>query len=306
MLVAARLTTMGIVLSSSIPSLGAERVERVESAARGSTSDYRSMYRGLIIGGGFEMGAYGEALPATAGAQTAGIKSFAGRQLLLTWDAAGGVVGGYGGNEHPGFWFIGGRVHASGELGYRFLHERAFSPYAGAGADFALSAVDVSSAPAGGPNAANNLDGLAGETGAFATRYSAGASYLNEGKSFVLTLFVDEALRPKAGASIVPLFYEIGIHAQYDVSKNFSVLVEALYGTAAKKSEGSFGSTTEAKYEEARIAARKMFGKGFWIAVDGKVAERGNTTTYAGSPITYVTSGPVSPSVALTLGIPIE
>jgi hypothetical protein len=287
-------------LLSSIRSLHAD------PTARDSTSDYRSVYRGIIVGSGFEMGSYGEAVPGSAGAETAGVRSLEHRQLLLTWDAAGGVTGGYGGNESPGFGFVGGRVDLSGELGYRFERERTFSPYAGAGAEFAFSAVDVPSAPAGGPNAANNLDGLAGETGRFATRCNIGGSYLSDRHSLELTAFAQEALRPKGSWAATSLYYEVGIHAQYDLSQRLSLLAEALYGVTAKKSERAFGSTTEGRHEEAVLVARKMFGKGFWVALEGSVAENGNVTTYAGSPITYSTSGPPSLAAALTLGIPIE
>jgi hypothetical protein len=259
-----------------------------------------------VVQGGFGEGAYGQALAGLAGLKTTGIESLASRRLVLDWDAQGGFVGGYGGNEHPGFGFAGVDLDSRVELGYRLLPRSAWSPYLATGAQFAWSVIAVPSAPAGGPNAMNRLDGLAGDTGRVASRYSAGGSHLIGRHSLLLTALAQEALRAPASWAKGSLYFELGLHAQYDLSRSLRLDVEALYGKTGKKSEPAFDSTRVANHWEALLAAKKMFLKGFWVALDGKISKDGSRSTYLGSSIIYAASAPLAWSAALAVGIPIE
>jgi hypothetical protein len=53
------------------------------------------------------------------------------------------------------------------------------------------------------------------------------------------------------------------------------------------------------------LALRKMFGKGWWLQLDGKISEDFTKSIYANSPITYNTAAQPQPSVGLSVGIPI-
>ena len=287
-------------------SASCEGLLRAESTAQEVITPYRSTYDGLVVQGGFGEGAFGEAIEGFAGLQSTGIGSLARRELLLDWDAHGGFVGGYGGNEHPGFGFAGVALDSRAELAYLLLPRSVWSPYVATGAQFALSAIAISSAPPGGPNAMNRLDGLAGDTGRVATRDSVGGSYLMGRHLLLLAAFAQEALRAPASWARSSLYFELGLRAQYDVSRSLRLEVEALYGKTGKKSEAAFGSTTEANHWEALLEAKKTLFKGFWVALGGRVSRDSNRTVYLESSIAYVTLTPLAWSAALALGIPIE
>ncbi|MBI3542109.1 MAG: hypothetical protein HY075_02380 [Deltaproteobacteria bacterium] len=269
--------------------------------------EFTTKTSGISVGAGFGTGTYGEQIPGHVALELDGVKSWDGRKYVLTWNAQAGATGGYAGNQHPGFFFAGGYLKGNGELGYRLTPESNWSPYMSGGADAAFSGVAALGTPLDKYDTINNLDGLAGVNGAFSLRYSLGASYLNPKHALTLTAFVQEALRAPGSFSDSTLYNEVGLHGQYDYKNSFSIVMEALYGTSLLDTHDSaFGSTTEKERFEAVMSVRKLFGKGWWVALDTKVSEEGAKTVYSGSPVTYTTNGPLSPYVGLSLGIPIE
>ncbi len=279
--------------------------QKCPSPPAGGSAEYRSVTCGIAIGGGFAVGKFGLAIPAQAVYQTTGLQSYDGRKFLLQWDASAGAVGGYAGNEHPGFFFVGGKLNLSSELGYRTMPTSNWSPYLGSGLNLNGVATAVVGQPLGTLNQHNNLDGLAGVYGVAATRFSFGGSYLDPKHSLLLTAFVQEALRAPGSVASGNAYTEVGVHAQLDVTKNLNIMLEALYGKTGQMTDPAFGATNQGSHFEAVASVRKMFGK-WWVSLDGKISEDGNKTTYDASPLVFTTATPLVPSISLSVGVPIQ
>ena len=267
--------------------------------------EFKSTARGLVIGAGFALGNYGEAIPGSVMYETKGIQSIDGRKYLLQWDAAGGATGGYAGNEHPGFYFAGAKLNLSGELGYRAMPTSNWSPYVSVGGQVAGTAVAVIGLPPDGYYAANSTSGLSGVRGVAATRFSLGSSYLDPKHSLLLTAFVQEALRSPGSAASGAAYTEVGLHAQFDVTQSWSIMLEALYGKTGQQTDPVFNAINQGTHMEAVASVRKMFGK-WWVGLDGKLSEDTNKTIYSNIPNTYNTATPTYPSIGLSLGVPIQ
>jgi len=301
----------GVLLGSIRPAWGSDAgppmaPESTDARPAWPPWDHRSLYRGIAVSGAYEAGTFGQAIPWFLGAETAGVRSMAQGRVIVSWDAAAGGVAGYGGNEHPGFGFAGGRLDTAAELGYRFVHERAISPYVATGAQIDLMAIAVLSAPPGGARAMNDLGGLAGTNGWLLARWGAGGSLLTRRHSFEIMAFAQEALRAPASWDAVALYFEYGARVHEDLSRTINCAAEVSYGRPRTTFNRAFGSSTEAWHAQATVNVKKTLGKGFWVALDLKMARDGHHTVYSAAGTTYDTFGILYESAGLTLGVPIR
>jgi hypothetical protein len=276
------------------------------SAAAATAVELHATLSAVTLAGGFESGPFGEAIPVWLGVESVGTKSAAHRRLVVSWDARGGVVGGYGGNEHPGFWFGGSDLDAAAELGYRLLGPADLSPVVAAGGAVDWTAVSVLSHQAGGASAMNDLDGFAGSTGWAATRWGLGASYLTSRDALEILAFAQEAARAPATWSDVSLYLEVGVRVHYDLAHSLRLTAQGSYGRAQSRFDRAFGFAEVPSHTEATLDVKKVFAKGFWIGLRTRLARDGRETVYSSVGTTYVTWGLPSATASLSLGVLIE
>jgi hypothetical protein len=273
-------------------------------AGAAHADEFNSTSKSVTVGGGFEQGPYGEAIPAQVGVELKGFQTADDRQAIKQWQVGAGAKGGYGGNEHPAFWFAGGSLKLDGSYDRRFFRSN-WSPIAGVAGKLDADAIAVLGRPLDEANKNNNLNGLAGINGVLAGRGNLGVSYINGRHSLYATTFLQIDGRSPGDLSQTKAFTEGGVHLQYDLASSFYAAVEVLGGVSPKTHDPIFSATDQASRFETDLALRKTIYKGWWAGIDAKIEGDGNKTTYAGSPIVYSTRNQLDAGAFLTVGIPV-
>jgi hypothetical protein len=263
-------------------------------------AEYAQQTRGLALFFSYVTDTFGKAIPLLVDFQWAGVRSYQGRKLLFTFDAAGGFTTGYGGNSNPKFWLLGANLGGRGELGRRFSPERDASFYLGGTLVLRGSAVAVTTAAPGHYDAINSVDGLAGFNGIGALRVNPGLSLLHGSTSLLVTAFVEESLRDPGSSASGPLYTSFGGRAQLDVERRWTATLEGAWGTAFGRVD-ALGTTNSGTRFEVTASVRKVLGP-VWLALEGQIHGTSNTATATGQP-TWVTATPAFLSAGLTFGV---
>ncbi len=258
--------------------------------------------RGAFLHGTYQLDTWGKGIPLQLGVQWAGIRTYADRKHLFTFDAAGNLFAAYGGNSNERFYLLGGQLRGLGEFGLRLMSERNLSFYLGATGLFSGSAVSSLGTPLDQYNRMSSLDGIAGLYGVAALRLNAGVSVLHENHALLVTVFAGESARRPGSPASGALYTDFGIRAQFDIVRSFTATLEGSWGTTFGRLEPVFGVTNSATRYELTASVRKMIGP-IWLALDGQLHGAGNTATYTAGSNVYVTATPTFASVGLTFGV---
>jgi hypothetical protein len=265
-----------------------------------AVAEYAQQTRGLALFASYVLDTFGKAIPLLIDFQWAGVRSYQGREVLFTFDAAGGFTTGYGGNSNPKFFLVGANLGGRGELGRRFAPERDASFYLGGTLVLRGSLVAVTTAAPGHYDEINSVDGLAGFNGTAALRVNPGVSLLHGPLGLLVTAFAEESLRDPGSSASGPLYTSFGGRAQLDVERRWTATLEGAWGTAFGRVD-DLGTTNSGTRFEVTASVRKMLGP-VWLALEGQLHGTTNTASAAGQN-TYVTATPTFASVGLTFGV---
>jgi hypothetical protein len=246
----------------------------------------------------------GDHLAGDLGFQTFGVREF-NRTWLSFWDAALAVRLGGLANQHPFFFFGGGTGRGSGELGRRIVPENDWSPYVSGRLDGDLTIMATPSANGlSGLNMINNSDGFGGITGNLNARLSGGISFLRQRRSFVATLFLQEALRAPRTYTPGYAFTEGGLLARYDIADSFTLWVEGIVGSTPETANTALAATERTITMNVSGALRKTFGNGIWFSVGLSYGRDTHTLSYTNGQ-SYGSAQPPTFLAAVALGIPL-
>jgi len=268
-------------------------------------AEYQSSSLAAFVDFGYGASAVGDTLLGDLGAEHFGVQSFRGRALLLQWDALVAVRAGILGNTHPYTPLTGPRTLVSVEAGYRWLPERRWSFYTGAGlsGDFALltrPGTDVTQL-----RTLNDMDGVGGRTADGAVRLDAGVSLLDGARSLLLVAFFQEGLRAPGIYTRGAAFAEGGVAARFDLAFRLTASLEALAGQTGAVADASLGSTDRTIYAGISAMVRRSFSHGMWVAAAGGYSRELDHRAYPGSGRSYDTASAPSFDARFFYAVPI-
>jgi hypothetical protein len=250
-------------------------------------NEFANVSLGGLIAGSFGTSAVGDAILGDLGAEYIGIRSFRDRSLLLQWDALLAARGGILGNEHPYMPLAGAHERGNAELGYRFLPQHAWSPYAGARIDTELTVLTKPGVPISRLNEYNNSDGVGGLTATGDGRVAAGSSWLTSQYSLLIEGFFQEALRaPELNASGIS-FSEGGFALRFDIARRFTVAVDGFSGSAPGTSNSALGYHEQTVHEQVDGWLRYTFGNRLWLGASFSLAQETHHVVYSPSGLTF-------------------
>ncbi len=263
--------------------------------------------RGAFVDASIGTSPAGDAIMGEVGIESAGIRAFPGRRWIMQWDVAVALKGGVLGNTHPYLGLFGPHMLAWTEVGVRFRPNRSWSPYLGAqiaGEAQVLShpgtALAVSEL-----QSLNPVDGTGGATAHGGFRIAAGTSYLDETRSLLVDVFVEEALGAPQANTLASTFTEIGIAARFDVWRSLEFSVEGIFGLAPTRDDALRGTTDQTTRVGGAATFRKIFANRMWFGASVFVERDSDHVVYTASNATYDTANAPSLGVTLLFGIPL-
>lgn len=254
--------------------------------------------RGPIVGGSVGMSRAGYTLLFDVGGQSAGIRSFAERRLLLSWDVSLTGRAGQLANTEPYVTLYGFRGASFAELAHR-TSEHAWSPVVSGrlGADaVALFPKGVSFSEL---HTRNDMDGAAGVFARGLVRAGGGASYLDRTHSLLLQAFVQERMQTGGVFDHARAFTQIGASARWDGTSGLSMYLEGAWGrtTARTLAVGATDRTTRFGFAGY---VRKVFGRWLWVALTSSIDRDTDHLEYGN--LSFDTANPADFTAAITVG----
>ena len=262
-------------------------------------SAFDDAIRGATASASFGAGSAGDTLMAQVGAAWAALRVYDGA-WLVQWDLLVALRAGYLGNEHPYAFLVGPHASSWIEGGYRFKSARRFSPYVGARLSGDASYLGATSGP---PLADTNIGtDVAGPVARGAVRIGAGSAYLDEGRAFVATLFVQEAIDGAQLHADARAFTEGGVSLRFDVAGSLMTSLDGFCGATFARDDALRGTTTTTTRCGLAALARKVFRNGMWLGASLSLEHDTDRVSYTGG-MTYDTGEPPAFGVALSYGV---
>jgi hypothetical protein len=263
--------------------------------------------RGAIATAGIGTSVVGDSLMLELGGQWSAIHSYGRRRWLMQWDGLLAARGGYLANEHPYLFLIGGHELAWAELGRRFIWNQNWSPYAGARLGNELLLMKHPGLAFSDLDTINSVDRVGGSVAAGLIRLDAGASLLDDQRSFLLVAFVQEELHAAETNTPAQAFLGAGVGARFDLaSRRLSAVAEASLGVAPERRDSLRGFTDRTTRVAASLSARKTFGSGMWVSVSTFIARDSDHMVYSATGNVYDTANAPQFGLSLLYGIPVE
>jgi hypothetical protein len=265
--------------------------------------EYRSHSLDAIASLGYGASAVGRSLLGDLGAQFFGIQSFRDRALLVAWDTLFAVRGGVLGNEHPFTPLVGPRTLLSVASGYRWLPERHWSFYTGAGVSGDVALLTRPGTDIVQLRTVNRVDGVGGRTADSTVRADAGVSLLDGARSLLLVAFFQEALTAPGFYTRGTAFREGGIAARFDLAYSLMASVEVRAGQTGTIPDAALGLTDKTTMAGFFGVVRKKFGRWTWLAVTGGYSREFVRVAFAGN--IYRTATPPTSEARLFYAVPL-
>jgi hypothetical protein len=262
--------------------------------------------RGAVADGGIGTGMVGDSLMFEIGGQWAAIRSYAGHQWLLQWDALLAARGGYLANEHPYLFLIGGHEIAWAEVGRRFVAHHAWSPYAGARLGNELFLMKHPGLAWSDVDTINSVDRVGGTVAAGLIRVDAGTSLLDDRRSLLLVAFVQEELHAAETNTPGQAFLGFGAGARFDLLHSLAASAEASLGFAPERRDSLLQFTDSTTRVAASLAVRKTFRNGMWASLSTFIARDSDHMVYYASGNVYDTVSAPQFGLSLFYGLPVE
>jgi len=279
------------------------RADEVISAEAAPSSEFRASEHGFAIALNFESAAFGYAATTQASGEAWGSRSFLDRRLLLQWEGGLGPAAGVLANSLTPDPIAGGRGAASGELGFRVLHARDWSPYVALGGAAGLQAMALTDVPLRGYDRVNNVAGEAGVNGDAAGRLTLGASWLQPTRSLVAGVFLQESFQTPPTLPSGALYNEVGLAGSLTLTRGWLFTAEGLYGSDRQETDQHFRSVNRAIYLEATASLRMRVKSRFWLEVQAKVSDDQRTASFPNTKLVYQTAEPVDASTTFAFGV---
>jgi hypothetical protein len=276
------------------------QVPEIINASLGPTADF-----------GVGLGMPGDSLMGELGGQFTGVRTFRDRTLLVEWDARLAIVGGVLGNTLPYTGLLGMHAAGTGEVGYRWLADRRFSPYLGVRLGGDLLVTTPPGTAITELDRLNNMDGVGGVNVSGLVRVAFGASLLRPQGALLLTAFAQEALRAPGVYTPGLTLSEGGIAVRFDLKRRLTFEIEGLAGRAPPTSIAALDTRDLTSYAEVAALFRKIFANRMWLGVAARFSRAFDERTYGAgaggraSATTYSTADAPTLAVHLTYGIPI-
>jgi hypothetical protein len=270
------------------------------SATANAAEPFHSVIRGPFLSGSFGTSSVGDALLAQVGANISGIRSQDERRWLLMWDVFGSGMFGLIGNQHPFLTVLGVRGSATAELGRRIWNDRAWSPYVGGRIGGDMRILEHPGLAAGALETIN--DSSAGVIAHGLARIDAGMSMLDDRRSLLLVLFVQEALQARTVTQPMFAFTQLGLGARFDLARSVMVEIDGAWGVTPNRTDSARGTSDQTTRASLSGNFRKIFANGIWLGLTASIARDTDTITYAASKTTYGTGNAPTVEAALWLG----
>lgn len=274
----------------------------VAPAAAAKTSELEVVARGPTVGTSIGMSRAGYTLMFDLGVATSGIRSFANRRLLLSWDVLVAARAGELANAEPYLRFVGARALSSIEPAYRTSDE-AWSPVVSARLAGEGLVLWNPGTPLTELHTRNDVDGAGGLFARGLVRGGFGASYLDDMRSLLLQLFVQEQLQGPGVNADAKTFTQVGASARYDVASGWTALLELAYGVAPTKEDSALGRTDRTTRMGVSWRARKIFRNGMWLGLVGGIQRDTDRIVYTASGTEFRTGDPADFSLGLFFGM---
>jgi hypothetical protein len=268
--------------------------------ASGARADrFELVSRGPVVGGSVGMSRAGYTLLFDVGGQSAGIRSFAERRLLLSWDVSLTARAGELANTEPYVTLFGFHGASFAELAHR-TSERAWSPVLSGrlGADaIALLHPGVSWSEL---HTLNDMDGAAGVFARGLVRAGGGASYLDRAHSLLLQAFVQERMQTGGVFDHARAFTKLGFSARWDWTPRLSMYLEGTWGSTTARRSAGLGLTDRTTRMGLAGYVRKTFGGWLWLALTSSIDRDTDHLEYG--RVSFDTADPADFSLGLSVG----
>jgi len=262
--------------------------------------------RGAIADGGVGTAMVGDSLMFEIGAAWSGLRARPDRRWMLQWDAQLATRGGYLANEHPYLFLIGGHELAWAEIGRRFAASRPWSAYAGARLGNEVFLMKHPGLAWSDLDTVNNVDRVGGAVASGLIRVDAGASFLDDWRSLLLVIFLQEELHAAETNTPAQAFAGTGVGARLDLAHRLTASAEASWGVAPERRDSLRGFTDRTTHLAASLTVRQTFRNGMWATVSASIARDSDHVVYSGSGNVYDTTNAPQFGAALLYGVPLE
>jgi hypothetical protein len=269
-------------------------------ATEAQAEPFELVSRGPIAGANIGMSRAGYTLLFDLGGQSAGIRSFAERRLLLSWDVMLTARAGQLANTEPYVTLFGVRGASFVEPAYR-TRESAWSPVISGrlGADaIALFHPGVSLSEL---HTLNDMDGAAGLFARGLVRAGFGASYLESAHSLLLQAFVQERMQTGGVFDRARAFTQLGFSARWDWLAGLAMYLEGTWGKSATRSSPALARTDRTTRVGLAGNVRKTFGGWLWVALSSSIDRDTDHVVYGGRT-SFDTADPADFTLGLSLG----
>ena len=254
--------------------------ERFEVVARGAT-----------IQASAGMSRAGYRLMGDLGGQSAGIRSFASRRWLLSWDVIAAARGGVLANTEPYLSLFGIRAAAWAEPAYRFL-DGGWSPIVSARLGDDALVMWHPGVSLGEIDRLNDMDGVGGVfarglvvqwRSLVSRRYAA---------PLLLQAFAQESFQSHGVNADAKAFTEVGLSARFDWTEGSRPALEGSTGTTVSREDAGLHLTSRTTRIGAAGNVRKIFANGSWLALFVSFKRDFDHLTYESTNTTFDTASP--------------
>ena len=274
------------------------------SADDESEPRFDNRLQGAVLGASFTTAPVGIALMGELGGESAGLRSYADRGALFSWDVRVAAKGGYLGNQHPFLFLIGMHSIAWAAYGFRFASKSVWSPYLGGrvGSELGLMAHPGLSGSAF--DTINSVDGVGGVIAVGRLRLDAGVSMLDRTRSLLLVAFAQEELQAPRTNTPSLAFGQAGLGARFDVAGSIIAELDGVWGVTPTRYDALRGIEDQTTRLGFSGSFRKIFGNGMWLGATLLWMRDTDTVAYANG-LTYDTANPATLEAELFFGVPL-
>ncbi len=260
--------------------------------------------QGGVLGASYTSAPVGIALMCELGGESAGLRSYADRGALFSWDVRLAAKGGYLGNQHPFLFLIGMHSIAWAEYGFRLTSQRTWSPYVGGRIGSELGLMGHPGLASSAFDTINSVDGIGGVVATGRLRLDAGVSMLDRTRSLLLVAFAQEELQaPRTNTPSLD-FTQVGLGARFDVAGSLIAELDGVWGVTPTRSDPLRGISDQTTRLGFSASFRKIFGNGMWLGATLLWMRDTDTVAYDRG-LTYDTVNPATFEIELFFGVPL-